>query len=159
MASKSGTTDSSAGYLCRTDGFYRAFLAACKEGLKDKHRGPTVAQYLDALMTLPGYSENDLPQAWQAFATAEPEIASMLRRSAAEFRVSVDGDLIKFRPMMDDKKKATSKFLIVSNPDYVMGTATFQDVSGAVIVSEKAEKDKTKKSKGNEKVVRMKDAE
>lgn len=91
-------------------------------------------------MTRPGYSQNDLPKAWQTFVTAEPELASMLRRSAAEIRVSGNGELTKFSLMMGDKKKPTSKFLIVSNPNHVMGTATFQDVSGALIVSEKSEK-------------------
>ncbi|CAH0004263.1 unnamed protein product [Clonostachys byssicola] len=152
MASKSGTTDSPTDPVSK-DGFYRAFRAACNKGLKDKNRGPTVAQYLGALMTRPRYSEKKLPKSWQAFATAEPEIASMLRRSAAEFRVSVHGKLVK----LGDKKKSTAKFLIVSNPDYVMGTATFPDLSGDPAISEKAEKDKAKKSKGKEKVVRIND--
>lgn len=156
MASKSGITDSSADYLSKSDGFYRSFVMACKEGLKDKHRGPTVAQYMGALMTRPGYSEDALPKAWQAFVTAEPEIASMLRRSAAEFRISINGELVKFDPVIDDNKRAPLKFLVVSNPDYVMGAATFQDASGALVVSEKAEKDKPKKSRGKQKAVRIK---
>ncbi|VUC30227.1 unnamed protein product [Clonostachys rosea] len=157
MASKSGSTDDSADYLTKTDGFYRAFLAACKEGIKDRNRGPNVAQYLGFLMTRPGYSENDPPQAWQAFVTAEPEIASMLRRSAAEFRVSIDGELVKFNPVLEDKKRVPLKFLVVSNPDHVMGAATFQDASGALVVSEKTDKDKPRKPRGKQKVVRIRD--
>lgn len=120
---------SSKEYATRYDGMYRAFDRACKEAVlnQDPLNGPTTTLLAGALMTSPGHNEDKLGQNWKDFVNMFPDFAYVIRRGAAQLRISDNEPL---RPALADGAKTGKKYLLVSNPDYVDGRVLQQNEAG-----------------------------
>lgn len=116
-------------YFTANDGTYRAFLKACRDASKDNEKdgeegskrsapGPTIAQFLGALLGLQDLSEDHCPAFWFKFAEKHPDHANILRRGALEFHAP-DGSAFKVHLPANTPKMRRS--FLFSNPDYEGG--------------------------------------